>query len=58
MSAENGGLEVVNGSHLMDIPLGSDRCIEKSWVESHEWTPCNLKPGEENPTDLISNINY
>ncbi|RLL98250.1 hypothetical protein CFD26_107145 [Aspergillus turcosus] len=54
MNAENGGLEVVNGSHLMDIPLGSDRCIEKSWVESHEWTPCNLKPGERNFTDSIS----
>ncbi|GFF83215.1 probable alpha-ketoglutarate-dependent hypophosphite dioxygenase [Aspergillus udagawae] len=46
MSAENGGLEVVDGSHLMDIPLGRDRCIEQSWVESHEWTSCNLKPGD------------
>ncbi|GIJ87828.1 hypothetical protein Asppvi_006741 [Aspergillus pseudoviridinutans] len=46
MNAENGGLEVVDGSHLMDIPLGRDRCIEQSWVESHEWTSCNLKPGD------------
>jgi hypothetical protein len=49
MNAENGGLEVVDGSHLMDIPLGRDRCIEQSWVESHEWTSCNLKRGEGIP---------
>ncbi|KAF7157837.1 hypothetical protein CNMCM5623_002271 [Aspergillus felis] len=46
MNAENGGLEVVDGSHLMGIPLGRDRCIEQFWVESHEWTSCNLKPGD------------
>ncbi|KKK14314.1 hypothetical protein P175DRAFT_0500869 [Aspergillus ochraceoroseus IBT 24754] len=46
MTSENGGLDVVNGSHLMEVPLGEDRCIEPSWVESHEWTPCNLNPGD------------
>jgi ectoine hydroxylase-related dioxygenase (phytanoyl-CoA dioxygenase family) len=46
MNAVNGGLEVVNGSHRMEVPLGSDRCIEPAWVESHEWTPCDLQPGK------------
>lgn len=45
MNETNGGLEVVDGSHRMEVPLGSDRCIEPSWVESHTWTPCNLEPG-------------
>lgn len=46
MNAVNGGLEVVNGSHRMEVPLGADRCIEPAWVENHEWTPCDLSPGE------------
>lgn len=45
MNDSNGGLEVVDGSHRMEIPLGSDRCILPSWVHSHPWTPCNLAPG-------------
>lgn len=44
-NASNGGLEVVDGSHRVDVPLGSDRCIEPNWVESHPWTACNLEPG-------------
>jgi ectoine hydroxylase-related dioxygenase (phytanoyl-CoA dioxygenase family) len=47
MNAVNGGLEVVNGSHRMQVPLGSDRCIEPAWVKSHEWTPCDLQPGKK-----------
>ena len=44
----NGGLEVVEGSHLMDVPIDrSDNCIEKSWVESQTWVPVELQPGEE-----------
>ncbi|KAJ5192022.1 uncharacterized protein N7498_011007 [Penicillium cinerascens] len=46
MNETNGGLEVVDGSHRMEVPLGSDRCIEPSWVKSHTWTPCNLEPGD------------
>ncbi|KAJ5462094.1 Phytanoyl-CoA dioxygenase [Penicillium daleae] len=45
MNAINGGLEVVNGSHRMEVPLGADRCIEPAWVDSHRWTPCDLHPG-------------
>lgn len=45
MNASNGGLDVVNGSHRMEVPLGSDRCIEPAWVEIQEWTACDLLPG-------------
>lgn len=45
MTAANGGLEVVEGSHRMDIPLGGDRCITSNWVESNVWTPAELQPG-------------
>jgi ectoine hydroxylase-related dioxygenase (phytanoyl-CoA dioxygenase family) len=42
MNSANGGLEVVDGSHRMDIPLGSDRCIEPTWVKMNTWTPASL----------------
>lgn len=45
MTSENGGFEVVEGSHLQAVPLGNDRRIEPSWVESHTWVPCDLQPG-------------
>lgn len=45
MTPENGGLEVVDGSHRMEIKLGEDRCIEPVWVENQTWTPCVLHPG-------------
>ncbi|BCS17215.1 phytanoyl-CoA dioxygenase family protein [Aspergillus puulaauensis] len=46
MNSENGGLDVVKGSHRMSVPLGEDRCIEPAWVESQEWTACDLNPGD------------
>lgn len=52
MNATNGGLEVVDGSHRMEIPLGKDRCIEPTWVNGHTWTPCDLEPGKP-PKALI-----
>jgi hypothetical protein len=46
MTSANGGLDVVKGSHCMTVPLSSeDRCIESLWVNSHEWTACDLNPG-------------
>ncbi|KAJ5959234.1 uncharacterized protein N7479_006384 [Penicillium vulpinum] len=45
MNAVNGGLEVVHGSHRVDIPLGSDRCIASDWVKNNEWTPVDLESG-------------
>jgi 1-deoxy-D-xylulose 5-phosphate reductoisomerase len=42
----NGGLEVVEGSHLMDVPIDhTDNCIEKNWVENQKWVPVELEPG-------------
>lgn len=42
----NGGLEVVEGSHAMDIPIDRlDNCIEKTWVSSHAWAPVQLEAG-------------
>ncbi|KAF1980976.1 PhyH-domain-containing protein [Aulographum hederae CBS 113979] len=43
----NGGLEVVSGSHEMNVPINpEDNCIEPSWVAAQDWTPVNLEPGE------------
>ncbi|KAJ5351021.1 hypothetical protein N7541_008748 [Penicillium brevicompactum] len=46
MNAANGGLEVVSGSHRMEVPLGQDRCITSDWVESNVWTPAELESGD------------
>ncbi|KAB8232722.1 hypothetical protein ETB97_010462 [Aspergillus alliaceus] len=46
MTSENGGLDVVDGSHRTEIKLGDDRCIEPAWVESQKWTSCDLRPGD------------
>lgn len=45
MNASNGGLDGVDGSHRMEVPLGCDRCVEPAWVEIQKWTPCDLLPG-------------
>jgi hypothetical protein len=45
MTAANGGLEVVDGSHRMEIPLGADRCITPDWVANNPWTPAELESG-------------
>ncbi|KAL7904830.1 hypothetical protein GGI35DRAFT_472039 [Trichoderma velutinum] len=43
----NGGLEVVDTSHNMDIPLNvEDHCITNEWVDSHDWKPVELEPGQ------------
>ncbi len=42
----NGGLEVVDASHGMTIPINDDdHCIQESWVDSQEWTPVELEAG-------------
>lgn len=46
----NGGLEVVDASHDMDIPLNADdHCIAAGWVDAHEWKPVELEPGKLKP---------
>lgn len=43
----NGGLEVVDGSHKMTVPINeTDHCIEPEWVKSQKWTPVELQAGE------------
>ncbi|KIW89723.1 uncharacterized protein Z519_09879 [Cladophialophora bantiana CBS 173.52] len=42
----NGGLEVVDGSHEMNVPIGKDNCIEPEWVKQQKWTPVELKAGQ------------
>ena len=42
----NGCLEVVPGSHKMDVELADGGRIADSWVESHEWVLVPLEPGD------------
>ncbi len=43
----NGGLEVVPGSHLMNVPIAkADNCIEPFWVAKQDWEAVELQPGE------------
>lgn len=30
----------------MDVPIGSDNCIDKDWIEKQEWTPVELQAGD------------
>lgn len=44
---KNGGLEVVDGSHKVDIPIRkSDNILEPEWVASQKWDPVELEAGE------------
>ena len=45
-TVENGCLEVVPGSHKMDVELAHGGHISKAWEDSHEWLPLPLKPGD------------
>lgn len=42
----NRGLEVVRGSHKMDVPIGEDNCIELAWNAKQEWMPVELEAGQ------------
>ena len=43
---ENGCLEVVPGSHHMDVELVDGGCISESWVRDHEWVSVELDAGD------------
>ncbi|KIY00005.1 uncharacterized protein Z520_04642 [Fonsecaea multimorphosa CBS 102226] len=45
-NAENGCIEVVPGSHKMDVELSHGGAISKSWEDSHEWTKVPLRSGD------------
>ncbi|KAG4444157.1 hypothetical protein IFR05_000386 [Cadophora sp. M221] len=42
----NGCLEVVEGSHKMTVPIGTDNCITPDWVAARNWIPVEMKAGE------------
>ena len=42
----NGCMEVVKGSHKMNIPIASDNCVEQGWTEKQEWTAVELSAGQ------------
>lgn len=43
---ENGYVEVVPGSHKMDVELAHAGQISESWEGNHEWVPVPLQPGD------------
>jgi 2-aminoethylphosphonate dioxygenase len=43
---DNGCLEVVKGSHKMDVPIADDNCIDRNWVANQDWTPVELEAGQ------------
>lgn len=43
----NGGLEVVDASHDMTVPINEkSHCIEADWVSSQKWVPVELEAGK------------
>lgn len=42
----NGCVEVVAGSHRMDVELAEGGRISRSWEDAQEWTPVELKEGD------------
>lgn len=43
----NGGLEVVDGSHNVSVPIDpKTNCITDEWVASQKWTPVELEAGK------------
>jgi ectoine hydroxylase-related dioxygenase (phytanoyl-CoA dioxygenase family) len=45
-NAENGCLEVVPGSHKMEVDLVHVAQISDAWEAAHEWVPVNLEAGD------------
>jgi hypothetical protein len=45
-TTENGCLEVVPGSHKMDVALAEGGRISDAWVREHEWVSVPLNPGD------------
>ena len=43
---ENGCLEIVDGSHRMNVPIGENNCLTPEWIESNTWMPIPLEAGE------------
>jgi hypothetical protein len=43
---DNGCLEIVPGSHRVNVQLADGGRISEDWVASHEWLPILLNPGD------------
>lgn len=46
MNSANGGLEVVEGSHKLQVPVAADNCLEPDWVDRQVWQPVELQAGD------------
>ena len=46
-TAENGCLEVVPGSHKMDVPLVNNGQIDPDWEVNHEWVKVLAEAGKK-----------
>ncbi|KAM0293835.1 hypothetical protein ACHAO9_001521 [Fusarium lateritium] len=54
----NGGLEVVDGSHEIDVPINkATNCIESTWVDSQTWTPVELEAAKSPMFCICSTMN-
>jgi hypothetical protein len=45
-TTENGCLEIVPGSHQMDVELAHGGRISDEWIARHEWVSVPLQPGD------------
>jgi ectoine hydroxylase-related dioxygenase (phytanoyl-CoA dioxygenase family) len=52
-TTENGCLEVVPGSHKMDVPLVNNGQIDPDWEANHEWVKV---PAEAGKKSVLFNI--
>ena len=46
MTPENGCLDVVPGSHKVQVPIAADKCIAKDWEAAQTWVPVPMKAGD------------
>lgn len=44
--AENGCLQVVVGSHKMQVPIDENNCVEKKWEDTQHWVDVHLSAGD------------
>jgi hypothetical protein len=44
-NASNGCIELVEGSHNMNVPISKDNCIVPAWVGAQKWVPVEMKAG-------------
>ena len=45
-TVENGCLEVVDAAYQELLPMNNRGCIVDEWVQSHDWHPVEMEPGD------------